>query len=118
MNDDYTAHINQMERDAQAQRAEFDRQQMSEAHKTEQAKAQARTARWQHISMAVGWLALAATVLGTFYIIWQASAGPSSDDLIRQQDRAACIEAGGTYFANPSSNSSDIVCVMPGANTR
>lgn len=115
---DFGAHVNQMERDRQAQRAEFERAQMVERERTQQEEYKFMRQRWVSLVQIAGWFAAALASVGIAYVAWLGFRGPSADDLIRQEDRQACLDAGGTYFGSPDVNSDDIVCVMPGASTR
>jgi hypothetical protein len=54
--------------------------------------------RWRHGSMAVGYLAAAAAVLGTVCRVWQAVAGPSATDVLEDRQKRECIVAHGSWL--------------------
>lgn len=115
--DDYAVHINQMERDRQAQQAEYTKQAMIEDARVRIAEAEARKARWSHISASFGWLSAAAATIGISYITWQAVAGPSAQELLLQEDRHECMAHGGTWNYVPGSTTV-VSCVMPGVSSK
>lgn len=69
--------------------------------------------RWVYGSIAVGYIALACTIIGVSFIIWRAVAGPSATEQLEDQQKTECIQAGGTWIKIADGDRSDYgTCMM------
>jgi hypothetical protein len=104
---DFESHMDRMERERQAQQAALE----VEKERTKQAKYSARGDTKEMLMFIVIALIAAAAIVGLVYIIWQASAGPSSKQQLEDKWRTDCNANHGTWI--PGSSDSKAMCVNP-----
>lgn len=62
-------------------------------------------ARWTQGSIAVGWIALASTILGVVFAIYQYNVGPSTKEELEHREKLECIAVEGTWVKLSESGS-------------
>ena len=70
-----------------------------EERKAERKRAHERTVqRWRSGAAAVGWVSLAATILGIVFALYQYNVGPSTKEELEHVEKLECIADSGTWI--------------------
>lgn len=77
---------------------QYDLREQEERHLERKRKHERTMERLQTTGIAIGFLALAAAVIGVAYIIWLGVRGPSADDAAEERLKSECIAQHGTWI--------------------